>query len=88
MNRNSTKLKRQYPSVPFCGLAVLIRRLSSLSMRKMDVHTNNEIVEVGEELHRLDSSLHRLRHERSLVDEQDIDLAIDRLRGTHQGGGR
>ena len=85
MTSNIIKPKGQYSPVVFCGVDALVQRLTALAMQTEKLHINNEINAVVAELYLLDNCLHRLRHERSLVDEQDIDLTIDRLRCSHQG---
>lgn len=86
MSNDNTDLKRQGPPAVFCGMDALIHRLSALKIRTEDQHINNEISEVVVELHLLDNGLYRLRHERSWVDEHDLDLAIDRFRSIQKRG--
>ncbi len=88
MSSDITNPRGQHHSVVFCGVDALVQRLSVLAMQTVDQQINNEINAVVAELYLLDNSLYRLRYERSWVDEQDIDMAIDRLRSVQQRGAR
>lgn len=50
------------------------------------LHTCNELAAMVDELALLDAVLKRLQFDRDLLDESDIDQAIDRLRRGPEGG--
>ena len=86
MNGDNSNSKEQRQPVAFSGVDALVKRLAALAIQANEPHCKNEINAVVAELHLLDNSLSRLRHERSWVDEQDVDLLIDRLRCARQRG--
>lgn len=77
----SNELQSGQPTIQvFCGVQPLSRRLALLSRITTDTLACNELDAVVGELALLDAGLKRLQHDRDLIDECDIDQAIDRLR--------
>ena len=71
---------------PFCGLQALQWRLKTIATTTADLQKFDAIYSVVEELYRLEGVLERLRYDRRLFDENDIDLALDRLIRGPEGG--
>lgn len=63
----------------FVGVDELVNRLSEVAVQTTSIAINNEINEIVAELFLLHAGLHRLRHDRHMVDEADVNTFIEML---------
>ncbi len=69
----------------FVGVDALIKWVSVLALQTTSLHKKTELNKIVTELYLLDAGLKSLRFDRGFLDDCDVDLFLDHLRGLEHG---